>query len=413
MKYHEYSFSWDENSKHTFSLKVLNWIHQFSTFIYLDSNHYPDPYGTYELLIAVNAYQTYHSFQECPAKTWIFGHYAFPSKKEGTTKHWPVLELFQPEIVIAIPRGSCQMTIYSIQEPPKEIYNKIIAQPPIELPSYSLQSSKLGDWVIPFEIYKNKIQHVKAKIEAGVCDELNLCIEYQWKEFIPEPHWLFYQMNQKNPCPFSFFYRRANQFALSTSPERFFNLRDQKLITQPIKGTVRRGITEDEDLKLKQQLLEDPKEQYENEVITKMIFNELSSLGMDVDVKILIEQELFTFPTLHHLISTLSADFNSPPELHEIFSVLFPMGSMTGMPKSEVLKLTHEVEPTDRGLYSGTVGYQSPSGNWDFNVVIRTLFYDSISEICSFHTGGAITPLTDAEREWNEIQLKASFLRVD
>lgn len=410
MKYHEYSFSWDENSEHTFSLKVLNWANQFNTFIYFNSNHYPDPYGAYDFLLAAGVHKTFQNLEDCPQNTWLFGHHAFPPNLELTQGNWEECYFFQPQMVIALPRGAKELVIYSMNKSPQSIYDQILSTE-YDFPLSPIKYMEQGQWLIDFDQYKEKVEYVQKKIKEGVCEEMNLCIEYEWKEQIDRPIDLFHEMNKMNPCPFAAFYKLNHQYALSTSPERFFTLNAHRLITQPIKGTIGRGKDMEEEEQLKNQLKNDPKERLENETITQMVFEELKKLDQEVEVEVIEEQQLYTFPTLHHLISTLSASFKRPLSLPSIFEVLFPMGSMTGTPKKEVLKLTHEVEPSNRGLYSGTIGYQSPQGNWDFNVVIRTLIYDALNERCSFHTGGAITSLTDAEREWNEIQLKASFFK--
>lgn len=411
MNYHEYSFSWNKKSKHKFSLKVLNWLQQFSTFIFLDSNEYNDPYGRYELLIGVGVHHDFQQLEDLPKNTWLFGHHEFPASNLENTTDWKSCFFFQPEIVIAIPRNAVEGVLYSIHENPKWIYQEI-EQSEIEdyQPPFFNHFEK-GQWSLNFEEYQKSVSAIQQWIKEGKCKELNFCVEYSWNEEILHPNNVYHHINQSNPCPFSFYYKKENMHAFSTSPERFFSLTESVLRTQPIKGTIKRGETATEDLKLQQKLLADPKERFENETITKMVFEELNAMKSSPEVSIVKSLEIHTFPTLHHLISTIEAQFEQRPNLTEVFQALFPMGSMTGDPKDKVLSLTHQIEATERGLYSGTIGYQDLSGAWDFNVVIRTLIYNEAQKKCSFHTGGAITSFTNADREWEEIQLKASFFK--
>ncbi len=411
MNYHEYSFSRNHNSKDTFTLKVLDWMQQFSTFVFLNSNNYPDPYGRYELLIGIGVHQAFDHVEDLPKNTWLFGHHEFPASNKEKTSDWNPCFFFQPEIVIAIPRDGTQGTLYTMHDNPESVFQQIETHVLIDVPPVFFNHFEKGQWSLSPQDYQKSVAQIQQWIKEDKCQELNLCVEYIWEEEISNPSSVYHHINQNNPCPFSFYYKKADLHAFSTSPERFFSLNQHFLRTQPIKGTIKRGQTKAEDLKLQQQLLADPKERFENETITKMVFEELNAMKSSPEVSIVKALEVHAFPTLHHLISTLEAEFEHTPSLAEVFQALFPMGSMTGDPKEEVLSFTHEIEATERGLYSGTIGYQDLSGAWDFNVVIRTLMYNEAKKKCSFHTGGAITAFTNASREWEEIQLKASFFK--
>jgi para-aminobenzoate synthetase component 1 len=180
-----------------------------------------------------------------------------------------------------------------------------------------------------------------------------------------------------------------------------------RIISQPIKGTSRRGQSTDEDNRLKKELSNSTKERAENVMIVDLVRNDLSRCAERDSVRV---DELFgvhSFKTVHHLVSTISCTVPSSIGWVELIQTTFPMGSMTGAPKLSAMKLISAQEKTERGVYSGSIGYIEPNGDFDFNVVIRSVQYDNLSERVSCHVGGAITALCNATDEYNECLLKA------
>jgi para-aminobenzoate synthetase component 1 len=182
------------------------------------------------------------------------------------------------------------------------------------------------------------------------------------------------------------------------------------VISQPIKGTIKRGATLQEDDALKNQLQSSRKERAENVMIVDLVRNDLSRIAMRNSVEV---DELFgvhTFKTVHHLISTIRCEVSSQTSWVDLIRATFPMGSMTGAPKVSAMKLISAHEETERGIYSGSIGYIEPSGDFDFNVVIRGVQYDDEKHTLSCHVGGAITALCNAESEYGECLLKAEAI---
>ena len=160
---------------------------------------------------------------------------------------------------------------------------------------------------------------------------------------------------------------------MSSSPERFIKRVNKKIISQPIKGTAKRGLDSKEDEKIKYALLSSPKELSENHMIVDLVRNDLSRVAEKGSVKVKNLNKLNTFKRVHQLISTIEAEIDVKTKFSKIITGMFPMGSMTGAPKIESMNIIDEYESTKRGLYSGSIGYIKPNKDFDFNVVIRSI----------------------------------------
>jgi para-aminobenzoate synthetase component 1 len=179
-----------------------------------------------------------------------------------------------------------------------------------------------------------------------------------------------------------------------------------------MKGTIKRDLQNAEnDLHLQQQLKESRKDRAENVMIVDLLRNDLTRVCKDASVKV---EELFgvyTYPQVHQMISTISGELLDHVKFSEIIKATFPMGSMTGAPKHRVMQLIDEFEPIQRGIFSGTVGYIDPAGDFDFNVVIRSLMYNAGPGILSYQVGSGITHYSDPESEWEECLLKGQAIK--
>jgi len=211
-------------------------------------------------------------------------------------------------------------------------------------------------------------------------------------------------------APFSCYYKVGDNYLLSASPERYIQKMGSKILSQPIKGTRKRGIDLAEDERLKKELYEDQKERSENVMIVDLVRNDLSKVAKKNSVTVEELFGIYTFDQVHQMISTISCEVAPQTSLKEIFEATFPMGSMTGAPKISAMKLIEKFEETKRGLYSGAVGYISPTGDFDFNVVIRSIQYNALNKYLSFMVGGAITIGSDAELEYQECLVKAKAI---
>jgi len=192
------------------------------------------------------------------------------------------------------------------------------------------------------------------------------------------------------------------------SPERYLNKTGSQLVSQPIKGTAKRILNDEvADEKLKEDLHNSVKERAENMMIVDLVRNDLARCCKTGSVKVAELFGIYSFPQVHQMISTVSGVLRDDIPFTSAFKYTFPMGSMTGAPKYKVMQVIDEYEKSRRELFSGTVGYISPNGDFDFNVVIRSLFYNVASRYLSYQTGGAITWDSVAEQEWEELKLKA------
>ena len=257
------------------------------------------------------------------------------------------------------------------------------------------------------EEYITKILKIKEHIQLGNIYELNFCQEY-YAENVDIPYEIdtYFKLNTITQAPYSSYFKFGDFDIFCGSPERFLKKEGNKLLSQPIKGTAPRGGSEAEDLILKNNLANDPKERAENIMIVDLVRNDLSRVASVNSVRVDELCEIYSFETVHQMISSISCDLREGVTFTEILKATFPMGSMTGAPKLRAMELIEELESFKRGLYSGSIGYIKPNGDFDFNVVIRTLLYNQKERYLSCSVGGAITIKSDPEKEYQECLVK-------
>jgi para-aminobenzoate synthetase component 1 len=261
------------------------------------------------------------------------------------------------------------------------------------------------------ETYYSKLGKIKSYLQRGDIYEVNFCQEFYAEHIdIPFELDLYFKLNQITKAPFSSFLKFDEFTVFCNSPERFIQLKNDKLSSQPIKGTAARNsdkfIDEANKLSLKNSL----KERSENVMIVDLVRNDLSIIAEKNSVNVDELCEIYSFPTVHQMISTVSCTPKKGTSFTDIIRATFPMGSMTGAPKISAMKIIDELEDFNRGLYSGSIGYISPTGEFDFNVVIRSLIYNSEKKYLSCSVGSAITILSDEEKEFEECQIKVEKL---
>lgn len=259
--------------------------------------------------------------------------------------------------------------------------------------------------------YEATVRRIQQHIVQGDVYELNYCIEFFAEKSPLDPLSAYRALNDRSPMPFSVFMKQGNRYLLGASPERFLKKLGQTLTSQPIKGTTRRGETPDEDEQLKQQLRTSEKEQAENLMIVDLVRNDLARSAETGSVRVDELFGIYTFRQVHQMISTVSATLRADLPFTDALKSAFPMGSMTGAPKIRAMQLIDDLESSRRGLYSGAVGFITPDGDFDFNVVIRSILYDAQSEYASFSVGSAITYDADPAQEYAECLLKARAMR--
>lgn len=257
------------------------------------------------------------------------------------------------------------------------------------------------------EEYITKILKIKEHIQLGNIYELNFCQEY-YAENVDIPYEIdtYFKLNTITQAPYSSYFKFGDFDIFCGSPERFLKKEGNKLLSQPIKGTAPRGVSEEEDVILKSNLANDPKERAENIMIVDLVRNDLSRVASVNSVRVDELCEIYSFETVHQMISSISCDLREGVTFTEILKATFPMGSMTGAPKLRAMELIEELESFKRGLYSGSIGYFKPNGDFDFNVVIRTLLYNQKERYLSCSVGGAITIKSDPEKEYQECLVK-------
>ena len=200
-------------------------------------------------------------------------------------------------------------------------------------------------------------------------------------------------------------------YLISASPERYLKKQGQTIISQPIKGTAKRSLNSVEDEQLKKDLSQDEKERSENIMILDLIRNDLSKTAIKGSVRVEELCKVYTFHQVHQMISTVSSKIDKNVHPVDVIRSTFPMGSMTGAPKISAMKIIEHLEETKRGLYSGAVGYFTPEGDFDFNVVIRSILYNKTKKYISYSVGGAITAKSDPIKEYEECLVKAKAMR--
>lgn len=259
--------------------------------------------------------------------------------------------------------------------------------------------------------YLAKVEHIQSDIAEGKIEGINFCQNFYARNVHINPLNTFFQLIEVSKAPFSCYLKWEGSHLLCASPERYIERIGNKLLTQPIKGTAKRGKTKEEDDQLKTRLLTSEKERQENILTTLAVQTELAKIAKNKEATIDELCQLYSFETVHQLISTISAELNEDTSFVDIIRTLFPMGSMTGVPTEKAIDLIDEYETFNRGLYSGSVGYIDPNGNFDFNVVIRSVLYNEETNRLNCPVGGAITAQSIPEEEYKECLLKIEAIQ--
>jgi para-aminobenzoate synthetase component 1 len=365
---------------------------------------------------ANNALVQLREFLKKHKNEYVFGYLTYDLKNDiellssnnADTTVFPALYFFVPESVISVTNNLSRLSLISGFEEDVIFCNELVKYvKETPLSEFSLTISLQPS--ISKDSYLSKVNQIKNHIQLGDVYELNFCYDFNGKGEI-NPLETYKSLNQKSQASFSVFAKFHNHYVMSASPERFFNKIGNTISSQPIKGTIRRGKSNEEDQELMHQLQNDPKERRENIMIVDLVRNDLSKIATKGSVKVDELCEIYTFDTLHQMISTISCQLKQECDVVDVLESLFPMGSMTGAPKIRAMQLIEKYEETKRGLYSGSIGYIAPNGDADFNVVIRTLLYNSQTNQMSYSVGSAITNASIPENEYEETLLKANLM---
>ena len=257
------------------------------------------------------------------------------------------------------------------------------------------------------EKYLENVIKLKEVIQQGDIYEINYC-----QEFLAENVDInfsldtYFKLNNITKAPFSSYVQFDEYTIFCGSPERYIKREGDKLLSQPIKGTAKRNPDKEQDELLKEQLKTDPKERAENVMIVDLVRNDLSKIATKNSVVVDELCGIYSFKTVHQMVSTVSCELKEKTSFTDVLRATFPMGSMTGAPKVSAMELIEEFENFKRGIYSGSIGYIDPEGDFDFNVVIRSLFYNKKKKMMTCDVGGAITIQSDPEKEYEECLTK-------
>ncbi len=404
-----------------FKLKALNWANQFDTACYLDSNEYPSKYSNFVGLIAAGVEEELRADSgDTLAQIDAFiknqdriipGFLSYDLKNElevlesNNLDHldFPDAYFFKPQHLITISGQEVEIS----SENPEDIWEEIDR---IQLSETSLKFK--GNVAQRFNqaAYITTVKKLQEHIQQGDIYEVTLCQEFYAEEVNFDPLAAFIALNRISPTPFASFFKQDNHYILSATPERYIAKRGNTLLSQPIKGTARRSNDKKEDETIKQALAQSEKERAENVMIVDLVRNDLTRCALPGTVKVDELFGVYSFTQVHQLISTISCQVAPEQSFSKILNATFPMGSMTGAPKIRAMQLIEHYERSKRGVYSGSVGYIQPNGDFDFNVIIRSMLYNDNTKYLSFQVGGAITAKSIPEEEYEECLLKAKAI---
>ncbi|MFD2586699.1 anthranilate synthase component I family protein [Croceitalea marina] len=420
-----HTFSVTDTAK--FKKNLLFWSKTYEEVVFLDSNSHEDEYSSFDALLAVDANYVLssnsNSFNKLKLaqeekKDWLFGYLSYDLKNELESLEsnnydglsFPQLYFFQPKRLILLKDNTVQfLYVESISDQIERDFNTILNFIP-EKEDDGKTNIKIR-MRIHKDAYHKKANMFLKHIQLGDIYEANFCQEFYAEDTAIEPTATFLRLNDISAPPFASFLRFNNNYLLSASPERYIKKIGSKVISQPIKGTAARCDDSTKDNMLKINLEKDPKERSENIMITDLVRNDLSILAKKGTVKVAELCKVYSFKQVHQMISTITAVLDEHVNPVELIKTTFPMGSMTGAPKIAALEIIERLEETKRGLYSGAVGYFTPDGNFDFNVVIRSILYNSAKRYVSYSVGSAITAKSEPEKEYQECLLKAKAMR--
>lgn len=425
------SFKCIIKNSEVFKQSLLYWAQQFDDVVWLDSNNHHDNYTDYDAVLAVDAFTSLQTddvdvferlkdYQQT-TKDWIFGYLTYDLKnsiealesKNYDGLGFPDLYFFQPKKLVFIKGNEVEfrylaMVDDEIEDDFSNITNYHYEERSDVAISHNTIKIKLR---IHKDDYFEKVETMLAHIRRGDIYEANFCQEFYAENSVINPLEVYNRLNQISKPPFATFFKSFDNYLMSASPERYLKKTGNKIISQPIKGTAKRSEDKIEDQKLAKDLANDPKERSENIMIVDLVRNDLSHTATKGSVNVEELCKVYSFLQVHQMISTITSKASEGVHPVDIIKTTFPMGSMTGAPKISAMKIIEDLEETKRGLYSGAVGYFSPDGDFDFNVIIRSILYNETKKYISYSVGSAITAKSCPLKEYEECLVKAKAMR--
>ena len=408
--------------------KLLRWAQQYDTAIWLDSNKDEQTYTNFDSILAIDEFTSLqtdaeHAFEKLKeyqsiTQDYLFGYLSYDVKNDAeklTSTNidelgFAELFFFQPQKILFIKDNQIEFQYLTIVEDEIDTDFKVICDLVLK-PQSTIISEREIKSRISKKDYHQKVDKILEHIHKGNIYEANFCQEFYAENTRINPLYIFEDLNIISEAPFATFFKIDTQYLLSASPERYLKKEGRKIISQPIKGTAKRFENRLEDQKTATALSIDTKERSENIMIVDLVRNDLSKSAKKGSVQVEELCKVYSFKQVHQMISTVVSEIKEDVHPVDVIKDTFPMGSMTGAPKISAMKIIENLEESKRGLYSGTVGYFTPSGDFDFNVVIRSILYDEEKKYLSFSVGSAITAKSSPEKEYEECLLKAKAMQ--
>jgi para-aminobenzoate synthetase component 1 len=339
---------------------------------------------------------------------YIFGYFSYDLKNEfeklssSNPDHlqFPLWHFFVPETLFIAQSGKFEITTGFADA--EDLLNQIREAKPSQTTGQSGRIVNFPDRIQ----YTEKIEKILHHIQRGDIYEMNYCEEIRVEDCDVNPVKVYESLTRLSPNPFSAYYAHGPYAIACASPERFMTRRASKIISQPMKGTMPRSEDAKQDQQNKKQLQESHKERSENVMITDLVRNDLSRIAKRGSVKVEDLFGVYRFKRSWQMITTVSCEVDNEVTFTDILKALFPMGSMTGAPKISAMQLIEQLEEFRRGIFSGSIGYIAPDGDFDFNVIIRSIAFNRLLKRASVAAGGAITFASDPEKEFEEMMLK-------
>lgn len=412
-----------------FKKKLLYWCSHHPVFCFFDRNKF-NRVKSYNISFDIIAATASDNVLICDSgnafgklnrllnheNDWFFGIFGYDLKNENESLNsknfdgigFSDMQFFKPGFVFIILKNKFEIHY------PKTYSEDEILHVYEEIEKMDTNSIKFDYPAVQHRIsepeYIKKVKGLKDHIHRGDIFEVNLCQEFFVENIQTDPVDLFLRLIKFSPSPFSCIFRFYDKYLISSSPERYLKKTGHEIISQPMKGTIKRGLNI-EDKRLKYKLRNDPKERSENIMIVDLVRNDLSKTAVPNTVFVDELCKIYSYKTVHQMVSTIKSKLDPAFSAVDVIKSSFPMGSMTGAPKVKAMQLIEEFEETKRGAFSGSAGFFTPEHNFDFNVLIRSILYNSLNKYLSFSAGSAITSQSVPENEYEECLLKAFALK--
>ena len=288
---------------------------------------------------------------------------------------------------------------------------RIASPPPAAAAPFTFEERASAQRSLSSDEWASAVAAIHEGIACGDVYQVNLSYRTRFAGRV-EPFALADALFARNPVPYAATLATETWAVMSNSPELFLDvdLRAERAVTKPIKGTAPRGATEEDDVRSREGLLASAKDRAENVMITDLLRNDLGRVAAPGGVETTALAELRTFAHLHHLESTVEARLAPGTRLSDLLAATLPGGSITGAPKRAALGYIRRLEPVARGAYTGAVGFVRGDGRAVFNVAIRTAVAGG--DTVDYHAGGGIVWDSDAGAEWQETLTKSRELEA-